>query len=140
HLRKSEAIGKERKGKDKTGKDISEGAPGKPDAMGKAPVNWDNCKTDLQRLAAYYIKCYDPDWYASSTQEQATEFFAKQGKALKSILAQTGSLDVAKKTIDVASVYYCDRPKPLTWNLHTVAANMIEFRQKAKKEVEDARH
>lgn len=115
-------------------------APDKPDAeAGNKLVNWENCRTDLQRLAAYYLKCYAPAMYASATTAQATEFFKRQSRALTSICRQAGDVEVAKKILDIAADYYFRRPKPLTWNLDTVARNIIEFIDKAKMEVENAR-
>jgi len=137
---KSDAIRKDRIGKDKKEKDITASAPDKPDAVdkGQTPVNWENCRTDHQRLAAYYLKCYSPALYASATVTQATEFFKRQSRALVSICKQAGNITVAYRLLDIGAAYYAKRG--LTWNLDTIASNIIEFIDKAKMEAENAGH
>ena len=99
-------------------------------ADGNKPVNWENCRTDHQRLAAYYLKYWSAKLYASATVIQANAFFKRQSRPLISICEQAGDIATAKKCLDLAAEYYSKRG--LTWTLDTIASNMIEFIDKAK--------
>jgi hypothetical protein len=102
------------------------------DSESSKPVNWDNCKNDSQRLMAKYIKQTQPAVYASASQLQATAAFKRHGKALKSILEQSGGIDIALRVIDLAQAYY--EKKGFDWNLDTVDRTCGDFVNLALKE------
>lgn len=96
------------------------------------PVNWDNCKSDLQRFLSHYIKSEMPDLYVSATKEQANGLFKRYGRAASEILAVAGSLNLACRAFDLARAYFTK--KGLSWNLSTVSANIAEFVNEAIKD------
>jgi hypothetical protein len=88
-------------------------------------VNWDNCRSDLQRLLAYYVSVETPDLYKTATQAQANGVFKRYGRAASELLAVAGDLPTAKRAFDLAMAHFNKRG--LSWNLSSVAANSAEF-------------
>ena len=114
-------------------------APDKPDAdaKGKAPVNWENCRTDLQRLIAHFVKITTPALYANCSQAQASGIFKVQGKAASEILKQCGTADIACRVLDKASKYFYD--KGLDWSLHAVNRSCTDYINEILKEKDYAK-
>ena len=110
-------------------------APGNPDAeMGKKAVNWDNCKTDLQRVVATYVRVGNSHLYApgACTQAQATAIFKVQGKPAAEILAQCGDAATACRVVELAAKYY--QSKGLDWSLHAVNKSCPDYLNQIAKE------
>ena len=129
--KKSGPIREEKRVEEKREEDTTTSAGAVESEASKA-VNWENCKTDSQRLMAKYIKQTQPAVYASATVTQATAHFKRHGKALKSILEQAGSVDIALRVIDLAQAYY--EKKGFDWNLDTVDRACGDFINLALKE------
>ena len=91
----------------------------------KNPVNWDNCRTDLQRLIAHYVRVEMPELYAKATQAQATGIFKRYGTAASEILTVAGDVETAKKAFDYGRKTFNEQD--LSWNLSTIAKNVAEF-------------
>jgi hypothetical protein len=89
------------------------------------PVNWDNCKTDLQRFMGYYLKLEMPEIYSNGTREQVSGFFKQYGALFKRMLATAGTLDVAKMAVDEAKTYY--RKLGYPWGLKALNGNWGMF-------------
>ncbi len=100
----------------------------------KGPVNWDNCRTDLQRVVAAYVRVSTPALYkpGACTQAQATAIFKQQGKAVGPILEQCGNVDTAIRVIELAAGYYLK--KGLDWSLYAVSKNCIDYLNIIEKE------
>lgn len=95
-------------------------------------VNWDNCKSDLQRLLAHYVMREMPDMYASATQAQANSLFKRYGRAASEVLGVAGNLPTAIRAFDLAMAHF--NGKGLSWNLSTVSKNIGEFVNQAMNE------
>ena len=110
-------------------------APDKPDAeVGKKPVNWENCKTPQQRLAAHYLKRFCPDIY-NGNQLQINSWFKRHGKALTDICHQCGNdFDIIKKAFDLTVDFF--NKNNCNWVPDTVAKHICDFLGPAKKEIE----
>ena len=109
--------------------------PDKPDTdIGLKPVNWQNCKSDLQRVIAHYVKVSNPALYApgACTHAQATAIFKVQGKAVGPLLAQCGDVATTCRVIDMAAKYYYS--KGLDWSLYAVSKNCIDYLSQIAKE------
>lgn len=104
--------------------DTAQAEPG-AEIVGNPPVNWDNCRSDLQRFITYYVKVEFPELYQTTTTKQATGIFKRYGKAGSEILSVAGDLDTAKAAFDSARAYFMKQG--LSWNLSTVAKNCGEF-------------
>ena len=115
---------KERKGKERKENTTT---PAEPPAGGDGSdlVNWDNCKTDLQRFLAYYISVETPELYKRATKAQANAVFKRYGRAASEFLGVAGGLGIAKRAFDLAAAHFAK--KGLSWNLSTVTANSAEF-------------
>lgn len=97
-------------------------------AKAEKQVNWDNCKTDIQRLIAYHISVDTPEVYASAKSPAIQAIFKRHCRDAKDILDVAGSLDIAKQAYIIGKRYFESRsPKPLPWNLTTIAKNATEF-------------
>lgn len=110
-------------------------APGKPDAeAGKKPVNWDNCRTDLQKVISTYVRVGNTHLYApgSCTQAQATAIFKVQGKPAAAILAQCGDAPTACRVVELAAKYY--QSKGLDWSLYAVSKSCPDYLNQIAKE------
>ena len=101
---------------------------------GNRPVNWQNCKTDHQRVVAHYVKVTNPALYApgACTHAQATAIFKVQGKAVGPLLAQCGDVATTCRVIDMAAKYYYG--KGLDWSLYAVSKNCIDYLSQIAKE------
>jgi hypothetical protein len=91
----------------------------------KNKANWDNCKTDLQRLLAHYVRTEYPGLYANATQEQASGIFKRYGRAASEILSVAGDADMAIKAFNTGRAYF--NKKGLSWNLSSISKNIAEF-------------
>lgn len=97
-------------------------------------VNWENCKTDIQRVVAHYVKITTPHLYApgACTQSQATAIFKVQGKAVAPLIAQCGDVPTTCRVIDLAAKYYHGRG--LDWSLHAVSKSCTDYLNQIAKE------
>jgi len=99
----------------------------KPEVLDKPSsgdkVDWDNCKTDQQRFAAYFLRKCEPTLYSGATKGQATAFFKRYGRDLSAITQMSGSLDVAKRALDKFALDFNGR----TWNLTTFTRNLFDY-------------
>ena len=97
------------------------------------PVDWGNCKTPQQRLAAHYLKRFCPDIY-NGTQIQATAFFKRHGRALSDICNQCGGdIPLILKAFDLTVEYF--NSKNLTWIPDTAAKHISDYIGKAKQKL-----
>jgi hypothetical protein len=92
---------------------------------GQKPVNWENCRTDLQRFIAHYVRLEMPALYQNATQAQANGVFKRYGRAASEILAVAGDLTTAKAAFDKGRAVF--GAKGLSWNLSTISKNIAEF-------------
>ena len=101
---------------------------------GSNPVNWQNCKTDLQRVVATYVRVSTPALYApgACTVKQANAIFKVQSKAVGPLLAQCGDVQTACRVVELAAAYY--GKKGLDWSLHAVNKAASDFINQVIKE------
>ena len=94
---------------------------------GSKPVNWEDCRTDLQRVVATFVRVGNPTLYApgACTQTQATAIFKVQGKPASAILTQCGDCATACRAVELAGAYF--QSKGLDWSLHAVSRNCADY-------------
>lgn len=80
-------------------------------------------REELRSLANFYINSYFPN--SGYDKDKLSAFLKRWGNTLKSIISQCGSLDMAKKVIELAGKYYNDNGLP--WTLNAVDKNCVEF-------------
>ena len=104
------------------------------DDNSEKPVNWENCKTDIQRIVAHYVKVTTPSLYAPGgcSHAQATAIFKVQGKAVGPLLAQCGDVQTTLRVIDLAAEYY--HSKGLDWSLYAVSKSCPDYLNTIAKE------
>lgn len=88
-------------------------------------VNWENCKTDIQRFIAFWIKIDQPNIYYTATKEQVKAIYGLYAKYSKVILDAAGDLEVAKEAASMCRDWLV-REK-LSYNIATVARNITKF-------------
>lgn len=118
--------------KDKIGKDKIEKNTTTSGEVVSGRVNWDNCRSDLQRLMAHMVKREMPELYQSATQSQANSLFKRYGKSASEVLGVAGDLPTAIRAFDLAMAHF--NGKGLAWNLSTVSKNIGEFVNTAMNE------
>jgi len=95
-------------------------------------VNWDTCKTNIQRIMKFYISTYCPDLYVGYTNKEYAAFVSRNGKAISGILDQCrDNIDIATQVIKDAGAYFSK--KGLDWSLYAVDRNCTDYVNEIKR-------
>ena len=87
--------------------------------------NWEDCKNDVQRLIAFWVRLEHPDLYQGATREQKREFFRRFARDASSILKMAGNLKIAMDAVLECRGWLME--KGLEYNLSTIARNIATF-------------
>lgn len=91
----------------------------------KGRVNWENCKSDMQRLISWYVATYLPELYETALKTQVRAFYGINSKRFAGILNVSGSLDVAKDAIKLFTDHFSKNG--WAWNMKTLDSNISDF-------------
>lgn len=86
---------------------------------------WDNAKTNLQKLMAYYVGHNMNDLYHNGTKERVNSFFKQYGHMFSRMLGTAGDLETAQMAVDEAERYY--RRLGFPWGLKALNTNWGAF-------------
>ena len=95
------------------------------------PVNWDNAKTDLHKLVAYWIQIDNPHLYQTATRGQIKGIYSRIAKSCKAILDISGDLETAKKATSICRNWLIE--KKLNFTIETILRNIPKFVDMIKK-------
>lgn len=94
-------------------------------------VNWENCRSDIQRFVAFWVKLNEPNLYNNATKEQVYAIYGQYARYAKSILGIAGDLEKAKEASKMCREWLL-RNK-LSYNLATIARNIGRFLNRINK-------
>lgn len=106
---------------------------GVPPSIGS--VNWENGKTDLQKLVAYYYRRFYPTTYKTATKQQVGTIFRKYGRIFSELLGCAGSLEVAQSAIEICDKHH--EKLRLSWSLKALNIHWADFVDEAKRRLSD---
>lgn len=90
-------------------------------------VNWENCKTNLQRLVAYWVKIEYRHLYENATQSDIRKIYGRWAKTASIILKKcNNNLELAKKILEEGRKYFAR--KKLNYTMETILRNIEKIK------------
>lgn len=100
--------------------------------MTKRKVNWENCKNNLQKLVAFWVKIEYRDLYENATTDEIKKLYGRWAKSASNLLKKCNNdLEMAKKILYEGRMFF--RKKKLNYTIETILRNFEKIKQYCSK-------